>query len=314
MPLRIALVGLGQIARNRHLPALAASDEVALAALADPRGGPPEAGLQIHPDHRAMLADPAIDAVAICTPPAARFAIARDALRAGKHVLLEKPPAATLGEAQALLRLAAHHGRTLFATWHSQHNTAVEAARRYLAGKRLATLRIDWNEDFRKYHPDQAWIWQADGLGVFDMGINALSILSRLFATPPFVRAAELRIAENHAAPLTATLHFATLDSDGPMALHMDWAHTGPDQREIRLTTTCGHDLALLDSGGTMLIDGAVTVQEKRAEYPALYGIATHILIRPRPVGLGRYRYRPRMDGMKARVYRYVILANATTG
>ena len=238
---------------------------------ADPRGGPPIDGLPIAPDHRALLADPGIDAVAICTPPAARFAIARDALRAGKHVLLEKPPAATMGEAQALLRLAAHQSRTLFATWHSQYNEAVDAARRFLAGKRLATMRVDWNEDFRKYHPDQAWIWQEDGLGVFDMGINALSVLSRLFATPPFIRAAELRIAENHAAPLSATLHFATLDSDGPLAMHMDWAHTGPDQREIRLSTRCGHDLALLDSGGTLLIDGAVAVQEKRTEYPTLY-------------------------------------------
>jgi len=279
---RIGLVGLGQIARKSHLPSIAASPHFTLAALADPRGGDPVEGVAIAPDHRAMLADPGIDAVVICTPPAARFAIARDALLAGKHVLLEKPPAATMGEADALAKLAAREKRVLFATWHSQYNTAVEEARRFLAGRKLASFRVDWNEDFRKYHPDQTWIWESVGLGVFDMGINALSVLSRLFAHPPFIRSAELRIAENHAAPLSAVLRFGALDGEGPMELHMDWGHTGPDQREIRIATQCGHELALLESGGRLLIDGTVKLEEKRAEYPMLYAHFADLLQRGR--------------------------------
>jgi D-galactose 1-dehydrogenase len=209
--------------------------------------------------------------VAICTPPAARFAIARDALRAGKHVLLEKPPAGTLGEAEALARLAAREGRVLFATWHSHYNTAVEAARRFLADKAPDTLRVDWNEDFRAFHPDQDWIWQADGLGVFDMAINALSVISRIFADPPFVRDAELRIAANHVAPIAAVVRFGVAGESGPLEMHTNWGHAGPDQRELRVATRCGHRLELLDSGGTLTIDGAVAVQEERAEYRMLY-------------------------------------------
>lgn len=282
MAIRLGLVGLGQIARNRHVPTIAASADFTLAAIADPRGGEPVEGVAIAADHRAMLADPGIEAVVICTPPAARFAIAREALLAGKHVVLEKPPAATMGEAEALARLAAREKRVLFATWHSQYNTAVEEARRFLSGKRLASFRVDWNEDFRKYHPDQSWIWESVGLGVFDMGINALSVLSRLFAHPPHVRAAELRVAENHAAPLSAVLRFGSLDGEGPMEMHMDWGHTGPDQREIRIATQCGHELALLDSGGRLEIDGTVAVAEKRAEYPMLYTRFAELLRRGR--------------------------------
>ena len=241
MTIRIGLVGLGQIARNRHLPAIAASPDFTLAGLASADAPPPIDGMTVHADHRAMLAACDLDAVA------------------------------TLGEAEALVRLAARQGRVLFATWHSQYNPAVDHARAFLAGKKLATLRVDWNEDFRKYHPDQAWIWHAEGFGVFDMGINALSVLTRLFAHPPFVRAAELRIAANHAAPLSAILHFGTLDAEGPMEMHMDWGIKGPEQREIRLTTQCGHDLALLDSGGRLEIDGAVVLQTTRHEYPMLY-------------------------------------------
>ncbi|MCX7378380.1 MAG: Gfo/Idh/MocA family oxidoreductase [Alphaproteobacteria bacterium] len=310
MTLRLGLVGLGQIARNRHVPSIAASADFTLAALADPRGGDAVAGVAIARDHRAMLADASIDAVVICTPPAARFAIAREALLAGKHVVLEKPPAATMGEAAALAQLAAREKRVLFATWHSQYNNAVEEARRFLAGKKLASFRVDWNEDFRKYHPDQSWIWESVGLGVFDMGVNALSVISRLFANPPFVRAAELRIAENHAAPLSAVLHFASLDGDGAMEMHMDWGHTGPDQREIRIATQCGHSLELLESGGKLVIDGVVAVEEKRAEYPMLYARFAELVARGRSdvdlvplqmtldaLALGRRTVLPRFDG-----------------
>jgi D-galactose 1-dehydrogenase len=271
MATRIGIVGLGQIARKRHVPAILADAHFTLAGLADPGGGEPIAGLPIHNDHQAMFSACTLDAVAICTPPAARFSIARDALRAGKHVLLEKPPAATMGEAEALVQLAARSGRVVYASWQSQCNHAVEAARLFLADKHLARLRVDWHEDFRLYHPDQEWIWQADGLGVFDMAINALSVISRLFTPPPFVRSAELHIAANHAAPLAATIRFGALDSTGPLELHANWGHVGPDQRELHMTTRCGHEVALLDSGGTLAIDGRVTVQEARAEYPMLY-------------------------------------------
>jgi len=271
MAISIGIVGLGQIARKRHVPAIMADAGFTLAGLADLGGGEPIAGLPTCTDHQAMFAACALDAVAICTPPAARFAIARDALLAGKHVLLEKPPAATMGEAEALVQLAERCGRVLYASWHSQCNRAVEDARVFLADKHLARLRVDWHEDFRVYHPDQDWIWQADGLGVFDMAINALSVISRVFTPPPFVQSAELHIAANHAAPLAAMIRFGSLDGAGPLELHANWGHVGPDQRELHMTTRCGHEVSLLDSGGTLVIDGRVTVQEARAEYPMLY-------------------------------------------
>jgi predicted dehydrogenase len=57
-----------------------------------------------------MLADPAIDAVVIATPPAARFALAQAALRAGKHLLLEKPVALHSDQVLALQKLALQQG------------------------------------------------------------------------------------------------------------------------------------------------------------------------------------------------------------
>ena len=68
-----------------------------------------------------------ITAVSLATPPQARYVDAKAALLAGKHVMLEKPPGATLSEVHALLALAKAQGVTLFATWHSREAAAVDA-------------------------------------------------------------------------------------------------------------------------------------------------------------------------------------------
>jgi predicted dehydrogenase len=265
--IRIGVIGVGKIARDRHLPSIAASAEFVLAGLADPGGAPPE----VYPSHAAMFAAvPEMDAVAICTPPSVRFAVACDALAAGRHVLLEKPPAAGLGELEALRRLAASHGRVLFTAWHSQHNDAVAEAGRVLAGKAVARVQVTWREDFRKYHPGQRWIWQAGGFGVFDAGINALSILSRILPGRLHVRAADLFVPADCAAPIRATLQ---LGADGPgiFAAELDWNGNGAEQREIEVDTACGMRLRLTQSGGRLELDGREVVGGTRSEYPMLY-------------------------------------------
>ncbi|HYX29545.1 MAG TPA: Gfo/Idh/MocA family oxidoreductase [Pyrinomonadaceae bacterium] len=64
-------------------------------------------------DYRALVSDPDTDAVAVVTPVATHYPIARELLRAGKHVLLEKPFTATVAEAEELIELAEQHKRTL---------------------------------------------------------------------------------------------------------------------------------------------------------------------------------------------------------
>jgi hypothetical protein len=76
--------------------------------------------------------------------------------------------------------LAARAGRTLFATWHSRFAPAVEPARQWLTPRRIRSVHINWKEDVRVWHPGQGWIFEPGGLGVFDPGINALSILTRI--------------------------------------------------------------------------------------------------------------------------------------
>ena len=124
-PLRIAIVGFGKIARDQHAPAIAATEGAVLAAVADPNaslaGVPHMATL-----HELLRDGPPIDAVALCTPPQVRSSLAATALAAGKHVMLEKPPGATIAELSPLLTAADAAQRTLFAAWHSRFARAVE--------------------------------------------------------------------------------------------------------------------------------------------------------------------------------------------
>src|SRR5262245_38015721 len=129
--LRIAIVGFGEIARRQHVPAIAKTPGTALVALVDPVTASP--GVPQFRDLEQLLrSGPEIDAVALCTPPQIRHAQATIALAARKHVLLEKPPGATVSELMPLIATARDAGRTLFATWHSRYAPAVESARSLL--------------------------------------------------------------------------------------------------------------------------------------------------------------------------------------
>ena len=99
--LRIALVGVGDIAVRAHLPALAREPRAALVAVADVEeerlaAAPPD--VRRTTDVASVLTDPDVDAVIVATPPAATAGLVRDALDAGKWVLAEKPLGLSVAE------------------------------------------------------------------------------------------------------------------------------------------------------------------------------------------------------------------------
>jgi D-galactose 1-dehydrogenase len=264
----IALLGIGKIARDQHIPAIAESSGFALAATVSRSGGVD--GVENHNDIAGLLAArPDIRAVSLCMPPVPRFDIATAALAAGKHVMLEKPPGATVSEVLKLERLARAKGVTLFATWHSRYSAGVAQARAYLRDAQIRHVQIDWKEDVRRWHPGQDWIWQAGGLGVFDPGINALSIMTEILPNPVHLTAATLAFPDNCETPIAADLAFA-----GPAGMTVDavfdWRQEGPQSWNITVDSTHGQ-LRLTDGGATLLIDGMAQNAEGPGEYPGLY-------------------------------------------
>jgi D-galactose 1-dehydrogenase len=271
VPLRIAIIGFGKIARDQHLPAIAANPRFELAATVS-RQLAGAGGLPCFTGHRELIAAGiGIDAVVIATPPSVRYAIARDCLEAGLHSMLEKPPGVTLGEVEELARIAVARELTLMTTWHAQANPAVTEAAALLAGQTMDSMRIVWREDVRKWHPGQEWIWQPGGFGVFDPGINALSIASRAFPGALLVRDAELFYPANRQTPIAASINFASPAASGTLEALFDWRHEGGEAWTIDLRTVDGLRVSLLDGGSRLEIDGEASASEGPGEYAALY-------------------------------------------
>jgi D-galactose 1-dehydrogenase len=266
-PIRLGIVGVGKIVRDQHLPALARDEDFRLVAAAS-RNATVDGIANFATIEEMLASGVEIDAVSLCQPPQVRHQAARAALEAGKHVFLEKPPGATVSEVEDLKALAAAKGVSLFASWHSRYAPAVEAARTFLAGTKIRSAAIDWKEDVRRWHPNQDWIWRAGGFGVFDPGINALSIATHILP-PMFVTSSTLDFPENRDAPIAANIDFLT-SAGQPVAAVFDWRQTGPQTWNITADTDAGQ--MLLSSGGAKLsIDGRVVHEEPEAEYPMLY-------------------------------------------
>ena len=260
----ICLVGIGEIAKSQHIPSIAASTDWTLAATVS-RAGTVD-GIPSFTDFDAMLAKRTdIRVVSLCLPPVPRYDYAKRAIAAGRHVMLEKPPGATIAEVQDLAARADAAGVTLFASWHSRMAKGVNAARAFLADKVVTSGHIDWKEHVTTYHPDQDWIFEPGGMGVFDPGINALSILTHVLPQPVHLQKAELKFPQNKFTPIAASLSFSC-----DISMELDWLHEGDDQWEM--TLHAGNDLVSLQDGGNRcVINNTQADGDDLEEYPALY-------------------------------------------
>lgn len=272
-PTPVALLGIGKIARDQHVPTLAESAEFelvgAVTAHEPPSGVPAFRTLDA-----LMAALPQVEAVVICTPPRGRLAIVEQALAHGLHVMIEKPPAATLSEAEAFAVLAGKAGTTFFASWHSRMAAAVEPALEWLRGSTIRRVTINWKEDVRVWHPGQEWIWEP-GIGVFDPGINALSVLTHLLPRGLVLADAELRFPANRHAPIAADLRLEC--GEIPIGVAFDFDQRGPQTWTIDIETDRGL-LTLADGASRMAIDGAAVDVGDEGEYRRLYRHFAHLI------------------------------------
>lgn len=270
-PVRIGLVGVGKIARDQHIPAIAGNSAIELVAAASRHSAVD--GVANFASIEAMLDGmPDLDAVAICTPPQVHYEAAKLALLRGKHVLLEKPPCTSVLQLEALVALAKAVGRTLYQTWHSQHAHGVAPAQALLKQRTLRRARVTWKEDVRQWHPGQAWIWQAGGFGIFDPGINAFSILTKIVGEPFFPTAATLYVPSNCAAPIAADVEFVT-DGGAEISAALDFRHTGVQTWDIDIETDQGA-LKLSAGGGRLTVGDDAAPREGGvlgSEYEAIY-------------------------------------------
>jgi D-galactose 1-dehydrogenase len=264
-PIKIAIVGFGKIARDQHMPSIAQTEGLELVATVSRSGETPE-GIATFPTLEALATSGLeVNAVTLCTPPEGRSQMAMAAADYGWDIILEKPPGISSAEVLALADHVQDRGQILFTTWHSQYNAAVDAAAQRLAGQDIRGLRIDWREDVRKWHPGQDWIWEASGFGVFDPGINALSIVTKIMPMPLAVRQARLTIAQNHQSPIAVDIDFGA-----QLSAHFDWRETEGECWKIAIET--GQERLVIDKGGSELWSyDTCIVREPSCEYQSIY-------------------------------------------
>ncbi len=272
-PIDIAIVGFGKIAREQHLPAIQANPRFRLAATVAL-----ESVENSVPHFRSLeeLLASGIDfqAVAICTPPNSRNLLARESIAAQKGVMLEKPPGTTVREFEELAAFARLQGTTLYTAWHSRKGPAVKRAREWLSSRIVHSISIVWREDVNFWHPGQEWIFEAGGFGVFDAGINALSLLTELIPGC-IVTSADLFVPTNREAPIATRMSLTA--NDVPISADFDFRQAGLHTWEIGFATDAGQ-LVISKGGVSMAIDGRTIPVGGDDEYRVIYAEFAELL------------------------------------
>lgn len=269
---KIAVIGVGKIAQDQHLPVIDGSADFELAATVSTRGLAHKGLPVFRTPAELYAAMPEITVVSICTPPGIRHQYVREALDAGKDVMMEKPPTTTIAELDDLIAHARRLDRVLYQTWHSQYNAAVDRAKALLAEQGVTAARIDWRESVRKWHPGQDWVWEPGGFGVCDPGINAFSIFTKVMPYPVFVEASTLTFPANRQTPIDVAITFKSAQAHKPkLSAGFNWLEESGEIWTIRFETGTGDVIKLEGGGRTLKVNDAVVLQHGDGEYAAMY-------------------------------------------
>ncbi|MBK1796047.1 Gfo/Idh/MocA family oxidoreductase [Devosia sp. WQ 349] len=269
---KIAVIGVGKIAIDQHLPVIDASEDFELAATVSSRGIAHN-GLPVFRTAAELYAAmPEVGLVSICTPPGVRHTLVREALDAGKDVMMEKPPTTTISELDDLIAHAKRLDRVLFQTWHSQYNAAVDRTKALLAEQGVKSVRIDWRESVRKWHPGQDWVWEPGGFGVCDPGINAFSIFTKIMPFPVFVESANLTFPANKMTPVDVEIGFKSGQAHKPaLSAGFNWLEESGEIWTVHIVTGTGNDIKLEGGGRRLIVNGELILEHGDAEYAGIY-------------------------------------------
>ena len=193
LPIGVAIAGLG-FGEAVHLPALQSIPELEAVAIWHPRRERLDqvsdiTGLKGYGSWDSLLEDSRVDAVIIATPPGPRYDLAMRALKAGKHLLLEKPVALNAQQVADLQRQAISRGLSVAVDFEYRGVPLFQQAARLLEQGAVGTpwlVKLDWLMSSRA-NPNRGWNWysQADqGGGVLGaLGTHAFDTLAWLIGS-----------------------------------------------------------------------------------------------------------------------------------
>jgi predicted dehydrogenase len=312
---RVACFGAGWVTTHRHVPALRDHGGFEIAALVDPDGDRAEraaAALGIPHAVRAdrLSATPwagRVDAVTCGVPPTSHHLVARDAIESGAHVLVEKPLAMTVEEADDLARLGRDRGLAVAVMHNFLFARSTRRVRRWVAAGRLGALQGVWATQLsnpRRRVP--AW---ADDLPLglfFDESVNLLALADLLAPGELEPRAASIHPGGDGATPAQVDVQLRS--SQGvPVALLMhftapvsEWHVTVLGERALAAIDVF-RDIALLAPNDGR--HGAREVLRTSLAISARHWLG-HV---PAAVGIGRGRWRYGVDHVVAAFWEAIV-------
>lgn len=264
-PLRVAVLGTG-FGSKVHIPALQRHPETTVqavyhrqpdraAAIAEQAGIP-----TAYSDLDQLLADPAIEAVTIASPPFLHYPMAWAALSAGKSVLLEKPTTLNVEEARALWKLASSQGLTVTLDFEYRFVPAWQYVAELLAEGAIGQpwlVKLDWLMSSRA-DASRPWNWYAQrsqgGGALGALGSHSFDYLAWLFGPARRLQARLFTAIQER--PDATTGELKPVDSDDTDLIQLELAEGVPCQ--ISLSSVCrqgrGHWLEVYGDRGTLIL------------------------------------------------------------
>jgi len=188
--LRVGLIGYGYAGKTFHAPLVAAVPALELAAVASSDAAKVHAdwpGVAVHASPAELIARDDIDLVVIATPNDTHHPLARDALRAGRHVVVDKPFTVRLDDARELVALARERGRLLSVFHNRRFDGDFLTLKRLLADGALGRV-IDVASRHDRWRPEVRQRWRESGgpgAGLwFDLGPHLVDQALQLFGPP----------------------------------------------------------------------------------------------------------------------------------
>jgi predicted dehydrogenase len=210
-------------------------------------------GVRTSADLAEVLVDPTVDAVSIATPPATHYPLVKRALEAGKHVLVEKPLATCVAEAEELMDLAESRGLVLMPGHTFLYSPAVNKVRELIESGELGEIYFVTSSRMN------LGIYQPDGV-VNDLAPHDLSILLYWIGRPVTMVSASGSTVFQDGVPETAFLTLAF--ADGPTAnVQLSWLAPHKVRQTI---VVASKKMVVYDDAAT---DGAVRVYDRGFDF-----------------------------------------------
>ncbi|MBD2721794.1 Gfo/Idh/MocA family oxidoreductase [Hymenobacter armeniacus] len=205
LPIAVGLIGYGNAGRIYHAPFLTALPQFRLRKVSTRRAAPLPGDAVRVDSAEEVLADEAIELVIIAAPNHRHADLARAALRAGKHVVVDKPFTLNAAEADELITLAQEQQR-LLTVYHNRRLTSDFRTVRQVMSSGLLGRVVEYEAHFDRYRPGiLAGSWKEEdvpGSGIlYDMGAHLIDQAVQLFGYPQAV-AADLRVQRRHGAAI----------------------------------------------------------------------------------------------------------------